>query len=423
MNLNLQPYKGTRDIYPEDMRLRQYIFDTWRKVVESFGYEKYDVPILEPLELYAAKTGEEIVNEQTYVFNDRGDRRVTIRPEMTPSVARMVAARRQEIPLPARLYSIANFMRYERPQKGREREFWQLNVDIFGVADTRADIEVVSIADQILREFGAGPEMYTILLNDRRLTDYIMRDYLGLTEAQASAMIKLFDRRKKISEADFDAQVAEIAPENTSETLAKIQKITEVNNLDDVPTGAPINDLQKVLATLTKKGINAKYDPTLMRGFDYYTGIVFEVFDQNPDNNRSMFGGGRYDGLVGLFGVEDLPVVGFAPGETTMIEFLRAWNLLPKLSPTTTIVIAPIGEVDVTAVADQLRAAGINVAIDFTDRKLDKVIKSAVKSGAPYLMIIGEDEITSNQFKLKNLSEETEKTLSIDQIVDIVARS
>jgi histidyl-tRNA synthetase len=427
MSLSLSSYKGTRDLYPEDMRLRRYIFDTWARVAERFGYEKYDAPILEPLEIYAAKSGEEIVNDQTYTFSDRGERKVAIRPEMTPSVARMVAARRQEMPLPARLYSIANFMRYERPQKGREREFWQLNVDIFGVAGINADIEVITMADTILHEFGATDEMFTIRINDRRLTDWLMREYLGLnSDTAANQMIKLFDRRAKMSPAEFEQQARDIlnenVPINVLETLTKIQKITEVKDLDEfaanVPINVPINDLKTLMKTLKERGVaSAQFDPTLMRGFDYYTGIVFEVFDRNPDNNRAMFGGGRYDGLVGLFGVEDMPVVGFAPGETTTVEFLRAWDLLPELEPATEIVLIPLGEVDVQLATDQLRAAGLNVAVDYTERKVEKKIKSAVKQDVPYLLFVGDEELASGKFTLKNVATQDERKLTTGEIV------
>jgi histidyl-tRNA synthetase len=434
MSLSTQSYKGTRDIYPEDMRFRNYIFATWRRVCESFGYEEYDAPLIEPLELYAAKTGEEIVNEQTYTFVDRGERKVAIRPEMTPSLARMVAAKRQELPMPARLYSISNFMRYERPQRGREREFWQLNVDLFGVSSVAADIEIITISDKVLREFGAKPDMYTILVNDRRLTDYIMREYLGLDEIQTVAMIKLFDRRSKISIEDFDEQAKEIlgdpitTPSGDGEgrssvnELDKVKELLEIKDISKLPEGirsdAPVGELEKLISTLRGQGIsNIRYDATLMRVFDYYTGIVFEVFDNNPENNRAMFGGGRYDGLVGLFGVEDLPVVGVAPGETTMIEFLRAWSLMPELKPATDVFLIPVGDVDVSVVAGELRAGGVNVAVDLSGRKIDKSIKSAVKMGAPYVMFVGDDEIKTSKFKLKNLATESEETLSLSEII------
>jgi histidyl-tRNA synthetase len=318
-------------------------------------------------------------------------------------------------------------MRYERPQKGREREFWQLNVDVFGSEDTRADIEVITIADAILREFGAGREMYTTLVGDRRLTDYIMREYLGLDATRAGAMVKLFDRHSKITTESFESQVAEIVKENISETLIKIKKIADSTSLDDLPSdimeNAPVGDLQKLLATLRRNGItNAKYDPMLMRGFDYYTGIVFEVFDNAPENNRAMFGGGRYDGLIGLFGVEDLPVVGFAPGETTTIEFLKAWNLLPDLKPATNLILIPLGDIDTETIANQLRAGGVNVAVDFTDRKIDKKIRVAVKTGVQYLLFIGEDEINSGQYTLKNLATENEQKLTLDDVIDAIAK-
>src|SRR5690554_912868 len=192
--LSSEPYKGTRDYYPEDMRVRNYVFSTWHRVLQRFGYEAYDSPLIEPLDIYAAKSGQEIVNEQTYQFTDRGDRTVAIRPEMTPSVSRMVAARRQEVAYPARWYSIANFMRYERPQRGREREFWQLNVDIFGVEGIYAEFEMIQMADALMKEFGASEKMYTIRVNDRKLINYVMTQYLRLDVVQAQLMIKLFDR-------------------------------------------------------------------------------------------------------------------------------------------------------------------------------------------------------------------------------------
>ncbi len=447
MSLSLQPYKGTRDLYPEDMRLRRYIFDTWSKVAESFGYERYDAPLLEPLELYAAKSGQEIVNDQTYKFTDRGDREVAIRPEMTPTIARMVAARRQEMPLPARLYNIANYMRYERPQNGREREFWQLNLDIFGVSNINADAEIIYLGEQIMRAFGARDEMFTIRVSDRQWIDFVMREYLGLDQEKSLQMIKLFDRFNKISRADFDETAAEIfGQEKAAEGLEKINRLL-TDNLDNLPIevqGKEFDQIRAVLDILKNRGVtNAVFDPTLMRGFDYYTGIVFEVFDNNPDNNRAMFGGGRYDGLVGLFGVEDLPVVGVAPGELTTALFLRSWNLVPELKPATDVVLIPLtssfshslressdadprneseddsniivsGEA-INKIADELRASDVNVAVDFTDRKVEKKIRAAVKSGVKFVIFVGEEEINSGEYTLKNLETQKEEKLGIGE--------
>ena len=419
MILSTKSYKGARDIYPEDMRLRRYIFDTWTWVCESYGYERYDAPIIEPVELFAAKSGEEIVNDQTYTFTDRGGRKVTIRPEMTPSVARMVAARRQETPYPARLYSISNFMRYEKPQNGREREFWQLNVDLFGASDIEADAEIIAVSDAILKKFGASEQMYSIRINDRKLINYLMREYLGLDEKKALGMIKLFDRFAKIAKEDFNLQAMEIMG---SSDASKVIGLIDVASIDELPESVKnsefLDDILAVSQKLLDRGVKVEFDVTLMRGFDYYTGIVFEVFDKNPANNRAMFGGGRYDGLVGLFGVEDLPVVGVAPGETTMIEFLKAWDLIPKLKPATDIYVIPI-EVDASKVTSELRAKGMNVAVDISDRKMNKKIRAAVKLGVPYVLFVGEEEIKSGKFKLKNLETQEEKFLAIDEIVKV----
>ena len=425
MSLSTSSYKGTRDLYPEDMRVRNYIFSKWRQVVESFGYEEYDAPMLEPLELYAAKSGQEIVNDQTYRFTDRGEREVAIRPEMTPSVARMVAARRQEIALPARLYSISNFMRYERPQKGREREFWQLNFDLFGVEGIKADIEILSLSSAVVKSFNATDDMFTIRISDRQWIDFVMRSYLGLDETRSLAMVKLFDRFEKMDRSSFNEQAADIfGADDATDGINKINSLL-VSNIEDLPAevrGAEFASIRVVIEELAKRGVtNVTFDPTLMRGFDYYTGIVFEIFDEAPENRRAMFGGGRYDGLVGLFGVEDLPVVGAAPGETMFVEFLVAHDLLPNLQPTPQVTVLELGDADSSSVVTELRTNGIRVAVDFTNRKLDRKIKAAVKAGVPYVMFVGNDELTSGNFPLKNLVNGEQNTLDLEQIIVTVS--
>lgn len=427
-HLSPQPYKGSRDYYPEDKRIQNYIFSTWRKAVESFGYEEYDAPLLEPLEVYAAKTGQEIVNEQTYQFVDRGGRHVAIRPEMTPSVSRMVAARRQELAYPARWYSIANFWRYERPQRGREREFWQLNTDIFGVAGVEADAEIITLADRIMRAFGATSKMYTIRINDRRLINFMMADYLGLDIVQSQLMIKLFDRREKISHDDFYQQAAEIFGETQyQDGIRKIQKLIEATSMADLPheiqSSDAVREVQELFTLLHEAGVdNARFDISLMRGFDYYTGIVFEVFDNHPENNRAMFGGGRYDGLVGLFGVEPVATVGMAPGATTTELFLQAHDLMPDFTSTTDVYMIVLGDVHKAAreVADRLREEGVKVAVDITDRKLDKQIKTAVKLGVIYMLFVGEKEVADGMYRLKDVADENEQTLGLERIVSTV---
>ena len=214
--LSPQSYKGTRDYYPADKRIQNYIFTNWKRVAMRYGYEEYGAPLLEPLEMYTAKSGQELANEQTYSFTDRGGRTVAIRPEMTPTISRMVAARRQEMAYPARLFSIANFMRYERPQRGREREFWQLNMDIFGAEGALPESEIITMGAEFLKEFGATDDMYVIKINNRKVINFMMAQYLGLDAIQAQLMIKLFDRKNKISTEDFRDQAIDIFGEATA---------------------------------------------------------------------------------------------------------------------------------------------------------------------------------------------------------------
>jgi len=423
--LSSQPYKGTRDYYPEDKRIQNYIFATWKKVVERFGYEEYGAPILESLDIYAAKSGQELVNDQTYTFTDRGGRVVAIRPEMTPTVSRMVAAKRQELAYPARLFSIANFMRYERPQRGREREFWQLNVDLFGVDTIAADIEIITIADAMFKEFGAQGSEYMIRVNNRKFIHYMMAEYLGLDSVGALQMTKLFDRRGKITAQDFEDQARAILGDSQADAIEKIIQVIEAKDIESLPAELQhvkaLDEIRAVFAGLRAAGVkSAVFDATLMRGLDYYTGTVFEAFDQHPDNNRSLFGGGRYDGLVGLFGAEPISAVGFAPGNTTMEQFLQVHGLLPKNASKTDIYVVVIGEVlpQALEVAATLRAAGINVETDITGRKLDKQIKTAVKKHIPYLLFIGAKDVEMGEYSLKNIEDETEEVVSPAQIVE-----
>jgi histidyl-tRNA synthetase len=424
MTLSSQPYKGTRDYYPAEKRVQNYIFGVWRRVVERFGYEEYGAPMLEPIDVYAAKSGQELVNDQTYVFTDRGGRNVAIRPEMTPTISRMVAARRQELAYPARLYSIANFMRYERPQRGREREFWQLNVDIFGVDGTAADIEIITMADAILKEFGAKSGDYVIRINNRTFINYMMAQYLGLEVVQAQQMVKLFDRRGKITEQDFKDQAAEIFGQESDDRIAKVDQILRASTIEELPEqlkqSSALEEVQAVFDGLAKAGVtDAVFDATLMRGLDYYTGTVFEVFDTHPDNNRSLFGGGRYDGLVGLFGAEPISAVGMAPGNTMIENFLSVRGLLPEDTSTTKVYVVVIDDALDTAnsIAQQLRAAGINAEVDITARKLDKQIKTVLKKNIPYALFVGEAD--QETFSLKNLATEQEEKLAL---ADIIAR-
>ncbi|RYZ93453.1 MAG: histidine--tRNA ligase, partial [Moraxellaceae bacterium] len=273
-SLSSQPYKGTRDYYPAEKRIQNYIFNTWRRVVQLHGYEEYGAPMLEPLEVYTAKSGQELASEQTYMFTDRGDRVVAIRPEMTPSISRMVAARRQELGYPARLFSIANFMRYERPQRGREREFWQLNTDIFGVEGVLAEAEIIGLGAEIMSAFGATSDMYVIRINNRKLIDYMLSQYLGLDGVQSHMMIKLLDRKDKIDREEFTRQAVEIfGADVAGESMKRLEKLLTARSMADLPLdiqqSAAALEMKDLFALLQSAGVtNAVFDATLMRGLD-----------------------------------------------------------------------------------------------------------------------------------------------------------
>ncbi len=429
MALSTQPYKGARDFYPEDKRLQKYMFDKLRQVAERYGYEEYDAPILESLELYLAKSGAEIVNEQTYTFTDRGGREVVIRPEMTPSVSRMVAAKRQELSYPLRWYSLPNLWRYERPQRGRLREHWQLNVDVFGLAGSEAELELIQMANAIYKSFGAKPAMYEIRLNSRRLMDYILREYLGLNEVEAFSLAKLIDRMHKLDRSEFIALADAIcsASEREAGVVEKLLTVLDTKTLQTLPADLREHDsvaaLNGLLVALADSGVtNVRFDITIMRGFDYYTDIVFEVVDLHPDNNRAMMGGGRYDGLVGLFGVEPVPTVGFGLGDVTLANFIELHNLLPKLTSETDVYVATIGDITAgaTHAIGELREMGLNVAVGLAGRKLVDHFKIADKKKIHYVVIIGAQELADEQFTLKNLSTTESEKHSLQRIVSIV---
>ncbi|MCA9348421.1 histidine--tRNA ligase [Candidatus Saccharibacteria bacterium] len=429
MSLNTQPYKGARDFYPEELRVRNYIFQTWRNVCYKFGYEEYDSPIIEPIELFSAKSGDELVNQQSYSFADRGGREVTLRPEMTPSVSRLVAGRRQELTLPIRWFSIPNCWRYERPQKGRGREFYQLNIDLFGVDNAQAELEMLLMVKSIMEGFGAKPNQYEIRVNSRKAFQLLLGEWLALTEVEQKTITRLIDRMHKMPPAEFEGLIdASMSPSQREQGLAsQLIKVLRGSSFNDLPemikSSSAVQDIQSILSNAKALGItNITYDISLARGLDYYTDFVFEVFDTNPDNNRSMFGGGRYDGLVGLFGVDPIPTIGFGMGDIVIHEFLKGHGLLPTIHPEAELIIIPIGDTvnQCQTLASTMRDQGVNVSIDLTNRKTDKQLKSAIKTGVNYVLFVGETEVAEGLYRLKNLAKQQEEPKSIERIVSIV---
>jgi len=422
--ISTESYKGVRDFYPEDLFIQKHIFSIWRSVVESFGYVEYNASVLEDANLYKAKSGEEIVNEQTYTFTDRGDREVTLRPEMTPTVARMVASKSKELVFPLRWYSIPNLFRYEKPQRGRLREHWQLNVDLFGVESTDADTEIISIAYKIMRGLGATDNDFQIKINSRKILNDIYAHF-NISEEKSYTLSKIIDKKDKISEDVFRDSIRETIGDITDDFIRVI-----TNNERLIATLGSENENTKELITLIEKlnalGItNIVFDTTLMRGFDYYTGIVFEVFDTNSDNRRSIFGGGRYNDLLDIFGADKVPAIGFGAGDVTAQDFLETHNLLPKYAPTAQVYICVLKD-DLRdhagKLADTLREKGVSVAIDLSGKKVGDQMKIAHKQSIPFVIVIGEDEVISGTYPVKNMDSGDEVKVKMEEIAHIILK-
>lgn len=422
--IGTESYKGVRDFYPEDSFILEYIFYVWKSVVESYGYVEYKASILESAELYKAKSGEEIVNDQTYTFMDRGEREVTLRPEMTPTVARMVAGKIHDLAFPLRWYSIPNLFRYEKPQRGRLREHWQLNVDMFGVDSNDADVEVLTIAYKIMQKFGAKDADFVIKINNRKIINSLYAKF-ELTPENAYKVSKIIDKKDKISGEAFETALSELLRDKTADF---IRLLTSSERLMEFlgPEDTDAKELVAVVEKLNSFGIqNVSFEPTLMRGFDYYTGIVFEVFDLHPDNNRSVFGGGRYDDLLDIFGARKVPAVGFGAGDVTIRDFLETHGLLPKYKPATDLYVCTLKPefiVEANKLAETLRVQGLDVAVDLTDKKLGDQIKTASKQSVPFILVIGENEVKSGMYSLKNLESGEETKVTIDQITNTVKK-
>ena len=410
--LPTDPYKGVRDFYPADWALMNALFTTMRNTLRAWGYEEYNASPLERAELYEAKTSEEIVSEQTYTFTDRGDRRVTLRPEMTPTLARMVAAKRREIPFPLRWFSIPNVFRYERPQKGRLREHYQLNVDLIGVSSTEADIEVIMLASELLKAFGAKESDFIIRVNSRALLTAACAA-VKLSEDTTRAYLHLLDKKAKMTPEAFEAARTAITSEDP---------LTFIDNSSSAPEVA--REKRALLGTieaLSKRSVgNALFDPTLTRGFDYYTGIVFEIFDTNPANPRALFGGGRFDKLVTLFGGDPIPAIGFGMGDVTLADFLETHGLLPKSDfgkpqlylGTPTAADIPTAQ----AFAKTLRKEGVRVFVNLADRALGDQVKDAVKRGIPLFIAYGANETAGQTVRIIILATIEEVFLPISEL-------
>lgn len=429
--LSTQGYRGTRDFFPELQRARHWLFQTMHEVLKSFAYEEYDGPLLEPLELYASKTSEEIVRDQLYQFVDRGERKVAIRPEMTPTLARMVAAKFHEWPRPIRWYSIPTCLRYERPQRGRLREFAQLNVDVFGGNAIDEDVEVILTAVELMKKLGGTTDMFEVRINHRGIINAVF-EKLEVDKNGHSDLLRLLDKRDKLSAEVFTTELEKLglnAKQITSLVTflnGDVKHAADLLGVQNEHVRSIDTRLQALRALVP--GNCVCFKPDVMRGFDYYTGLVFEVFDLHPENRRALFGGGRYENLVGAFGVPSLPGIGYGTSDVSLLNFLESHSLLPQLGRNIHVSVLRFSENDRMAalhLAHELRTRGLNVECNMSDARFGKQIQSAEKAGARAIAFRGEDELKNETFAVKWLKtgEQTHyKLAEIGQFVNVLER-
>ena len=412
--------KGTRDFYPEQMALRTWLYNTVRGVSDSFGYQEWDAPFLETLDLYAAKSGEELVKKQSYVFTDRGGDEITLRPELTPSLARMIAARQKELTFPARWWSFGPFWRYERPGHGRSREFFQWNIDMLGVDSPEADAELVAIAAAFLKAVGLTPAQTRICVNNRRFMDAEF-DALGIPPETKADVSGLVDRRQKMEPEPWEANALEIGL--TPQQLNGLKSL-----LADMERWRNSEELVRLFAALESLGLKeyVQFDPNIVRGLLYYTGTVFEAFDITGGVRRAILGGGRYDNLLRDVGGEPLPAVGFAMGDVVIGLVLQELGLLPPLPVTPAEVLVTVFSQDLLltsySLAADLRRAGLNVTCYPEPVKLPRQFKFADRMGMQAVLVVGPDEAASGKVTLKNLTDGTQETIARGEVTESIKR-
>lgn len=406
MKTNIPTVKGARDFYPEQMALRNWLYANMKAVSQKFGYQEYDGPFLETLELYAARSGEELVKEQAFVFNDRGGEQITLRPELTPSLARMVAARAGQLPRPIRWWSFGPMWRYERPQKGRSREFFQWNIDLLGSDSIEADAEIAAIGAEFFRAVGLTPGEVIIQINNRRL---MAEQIAALGIADLTPALRLIDRLDKLSPQAWDEYGA--AQGLTPDQLAGLRA-----RLADKNLWRTSDELTRFFEILSALGVRDyfEYEPTVVRGLDYYTRTVMEARDRDGEF-RAILGGGRYDNLVADVGGDRISGVGFAMGDMVIALVARKYGRVPPFakSPAAALVtwFGPVTEAASLGAARALRDGGIPTEMYPDPVKLEKQLKYADAQGIRLAIIIGPDEAAAGTATVKTLASRAQITV------------
>lgn len=418
MKTSIQSLKGTRDFYPEEMAIRTFLYNTARKVSELFGYQEYDAPFLETIELYAAKSGEELVKEQAFVFPDRGGDLITLRPELTPSLARMVAQRQRQFVYPLRWWSWGPFWRYERPQKGRYREFFQWNIDLIGVDSPMADAEMAAICATFLKQCGLTPDQVQVLVNNRQLVESELHR-LGISVEARTEVFRLIDRRDKMSPAAWTDYAAEIG-------LDTRQLDGLIAILSDETLWQKSPDLVAFFENLKALEVSdyVHYAPQIIRGLDYYTGTVFETWDRDGEF-RAILGGGRYDNLVAAVGGDPLPATGFAMGDAVITLVLKKFGCLPETlgaSPSGVLVTVfdEASQLISLTLANSLRKAGLNVNCYPEPVKLARQFKYAERMGMRAVVVLGPDEQTNGTVTVKDLRNGEQNTILQEKAIEAI---
>jgi histidyl-tRNA synthetase len=422
--MNSSSLPGFRDFYPDDMALRSHIFDVWREVAFYYGFDEYDGPPLEPLELYTRKSGEEIVS-QLYGFTDRGGREVALRPEMTPSFARMVAARAGGLAKPIKWFSIPQLFRYERPQKGRLREHFQLNLDIVGESSVAADAEVVAASIDILRAFGLGDEDFVARFSDRGLISSVLTG-MGVSGEDLPAAFAALDKVDREPEEWVIERLSDVGARDGAREILSLSDadLGEVADRFGESEGVArsVQRLREFEDRIEAAGLSSyvRFDARLVRGLAYYTGLVFELWDRKG-RFRAICGGGRYDGLVAAAGGPDLPALGFGMGDVVLAELLRDRDLVPQRRAGLddfVVAVTPAEALEALRIVHALRGRGRRVGYDYRGRAVGKQFKMAHQAGAERVIVVGPDELARGEVVIREMDSGRETPVSVSVLLE-----
>ncbi|MFX1454907.1 MAG: histidine--tRNA ligase [Promethearchaeota archaeon] len=431
-----EPLRGMKDFYPSDLREMNWIIDNIKYIAELYSYDEFESPQIEPVEIFAAKSSEELVNQQSFIIEKKEGERLILIPELTPSLARMISRKNQELKKPIRWFSNPTCFRYERPQRGRRRMFKQFNFDILGEDSLYGELEIFNIIVDIFTEFGATAEQFQIFYNSRRFIDILCKSLLNIPQEKIPLVYKVLDKSDKMEESEFEKFVIDTFQNEL--IIQGIFKLKDSNNVEDllkkfetIPEEFYKSEGYIELTTFQKMLVETglsnycTFSPSIVRGLDYYTGIVFEVFDTGKENNRSIFGGGRYDDLLSIFSDDKVSGIGFGMGVLMLSLFLKTYNLIPeearKKDYTDTIYIASINE-DVSTysieLARTIREEDFPCIIDYRFKNLKSQLKRASELGVIIVIIIGPEEVEENKVVIRNMISEEQKSVNINELID-----